>query len=65
MATGTVKFYNEKSKFGFIIVDETKEEIYVAESGLKSPIKDNDKVSFDIIPGRKTNKAINVTKTQG
>ena len=61
MPKGTVKFYNVKSGFGFIINDETKEEHYVRESGLITKIKDGDSVEFELIKGR---KGMNATKVK-
>ncbi len=60
MPTGTVKFYNEKSKFGFIRLDETGQEIYVGSNGLLEPIKNNDRVEFEIEDAKKGPLAINV-----
>lgn len=60
MPSGTVKFYNEKSKFGFIKVDETGEEIYVGHNGLLDPINNDDKVEFEIKDAKKGPVAVNV-----
>lgn len=60
MPTGTVKFYNEKSKFGFIRLDENGQEIYVGSNGLLEPIKNNDRVEFEIQDAKKGPLAINV-----
>ncbi len=62
MATGTVKFYNKKNKFGFIKVDETGEEIYVRASGLVDAIEDNDRVEFEIEQAAKGPMAKQVKK---
>jgi CspA family cold shock protein len=59
MPKGTVKFYNEKSKFGFIKL-ETGQEIYVGSTGLIDPIKNDDHVEFDIEDAKKGPVAINV-----
>jgi len=48
MYTGKVKFYNIKSKFGFIEVDGTGKEIFTRKSYLIDSIKDGDMVSFEI-----------------
>ena len=59
-STGTVKFYNSKAKFGFIVCSVTTREYYVKSSGLIDPIKDGDKVAFSIETHPKGPKAINV-----
>jgi CspA family cold shock protein len=61
MKTGVVKFFNDAKGFGFIKVDETGEELFVHSSSLKSPIRENDKVQFDIQQGKKGLNAINVS----
>jgi cold shock protein len=62
MSTGKVKFFNERKGFGFIIEDETNEEIFVHVSGLIDRIRENDQVSFDITDDERGKKAINVKK---
>ncbi len=53
MNTGTVKFFNEDKGFGFIVEDETQNEIFVHVSGLEEDIEKNDKVSFETTEGKK------------
>jgi CspA family cold shock protein len=49
MATGKVKFFNNQKGFGFIIDDETQEEIFVHFSGLVDRhLNEGDEVIFDI-----------------
>lgn len=60
MATGTIKFYNQKSKFGFIIVDEDSSEIYFKKSGMIDLVDEGNRVEFDIEPSKKGPKGINV-----
>jgi cold shock protein len=62
MATGTVKFFNESKGFGFIKEDNTQNEIFVHATGLTSQVRENDKVSFDLIEGKKGMNAVNVKK---
>ncbi len=64
MSTGTVKFFNEAKGFGFIVEDGSNAEIFVHSSGLKNPIKQNDKVSFTTIQGKKGVNAVEVSKIQ-
>lgn len=60
MKTGTVKFFNMEKGFGFIVQDDTSEEIFVHQSGLIDEIRENDKVEFDVEQGRKGLNAVNV-----
>jgi CspA family cold shock protein len=60
MKKGTVKFFNETKGFGFI-KSENGEEIFVHVSGLKSEIRENDAVTFEVEKGKKGLNAINVT----
>lgn len=60
MSKGTVKFFNETKGFGFIIEDGSEAEIFVHVSGLKQPVRKDDKVSFDIKDGKKGTNAVNV-----
>jgi cold shock protein len=60
MKKGTVKFFNTQKHFGFITVEESGEQIFVHQSGLKTAINDNDKVVFDIEESPKGLRAVNV-----
>ncbi|KLT67186.1 cold-shock protein [Pedobacter sp. BMA] len=60
MASGTVKFFNESKGFGFIVDDESKNEIFVHVTGLKDQIKENDSVTFEVKDGKKGINAVNV-----
>ena len=64
MRTGTVKFFNEAKGFGFNISDDRNEEIFVHVTGLKSPVRENDRVSFELKEGKKGPNAVNVEKIQ-
>ncbi len=64
MKTGIVKSFNELSKYGFIKVDETGEEIFVHESGLTCLIRKGDKVMFMITDGKKGPNATNVKRIE-
>lgn len=59
MKKGVVKFFNEQKGFGFI-KSENGEEVFVHVTGLKSEIRENDIVSFDVERGRKGENAVNV-----
>lgn len=62
MKTGTVKFFNEAKGFGFIVQDENNQEIFVHQTGLVHEIRENDRVSFDIVDGRKGPNAVKVER---
>jgi CspA family cold shock protein len=62
MKTGKVKFFNYEKGFGFIVDDESGEEIFVHKSGLVDNINENDEVEFDTEQGRKGINAVDVKK---
>jgi CspA family cold shock protein len=62
MSEGTVKFFNESKGFGFIVPDNGNPEIFVHVSGLITPIKENDRVSFETENGKKGINAAKVKK---
>jgi CspA family cold shock protein len=57
---GTVKFFNTKKGFGFIILKGSDEEIFVHSKGLIDKIRDNKKVTFTIEKSDKGPVAVNV-----
>ncbi|MGN6420202.1 MAG: cold-shock protein [Pseudobacter sp.] len=59
--TGTVSFFNDQKGFGFIIDSETKERIFVHVNDLSGPLKENDKVKFEVESGPKGFNAKNVS----
>ncbi len=63
MQTGTVKFFNTTKGYGFIKDDDSNQEIFVHITGLlDQSIKENDRVSFETMDGRKGKNAVNVKK---
>jgi cold shock CspA family protein len=60
--TGTVSFFNSSKGYGFIKDAATQESIFVHVNGLKTPIAENDKVSFEIEKGPRGYTAVNVDK---
>jgi CspA family cold shock protein len=67
MATGKVKFFNLKKGFGFIIDDNTQNDIFVHATGLiDRDIHANDDVNFDLEITNAGNRqqAINVMKNE-
>lgn len=62
MKTGVVKFYNETKGYGFISIDESSEEVFVHSSGLIDKIKQDDKVQFEVVQGKKGVNAVEVRR---
>lgn len=62
MPTGTVKFFLEKKGFGFIVDDESNEEVFVHASGLIDKVKAEDKVTFQVEEDKRGKKAKAVQK---
>jgi CspA family cold shock protein len=65
MHTGIVKFFNQKTKFGFVIDDETKKEYYAHAKNIEGEIAANDHVTFDLKPAARGEECVNVKKTSG
>lgn len=57
---GTVTFFNESKGYGFIKDHESQESIFVHINGLASPVKENDKVTFETEMGQKGLNAVKV-----
>lgn len=65
MPSGKVKFFNESKGYGFIVDDETKQDIFVHVSGLAvSYIDEGDRVVYEVQEGRKGLNAVNVQVEQ-
>ncbi len=64
MKKGKVKFYNDSKGFGFIIGEESGQEIFVHASGIKGniTIRENDAVIYEEQQGKKGLNAVNVEK---
>jgi CspA family cold shock protein len=66
MATGTVKWFNDAKGFGFITPDEGGDDLFahfsaIVAGGYKS-LKENERVSFDVVEGPKGKQASNIQK---
>ena len=51
--SGIVKFFNNEKGYGFITDSANNQSIFVHIDGCKEPIKDNDKVTFEVGKGPK------------
>ena len=60
MNEGTVKFFNTTKGFGFITPADNTEDVFVHHSGLVHEIRENDRVTFDKVQGKKGINAVNV-----
>jgi cold shock CspA family protein len=58
--TGIVTFFNNDKGYGFIKDQVTHESVFVHANSLSQPIKENNKVSFEIEMGPKGANAVNV-----
>ena len=57
---GIVTFFNHSKGYGFIKDSETNESVFTHINGILDPIKENDRVSFQVEKGKKGLAAVNV-----
>ena len=57
---GVVTFFNDSKGFGFIKDSANQQSVFVHVNGLLDQIKENNKVTFEIVSGAKGPNAINV-----
>ena len=62
MKKGVVKFFNNEKGFGFIVDEESKEEVFVHKTGLVDNIQEDDNVEFEVEQGKRGLNAVNVSK---
>ena len=64
MTTGIVKFFNATKGFGFIAPDDGSKDVFVHVSAVEasglSTLSDNQKVSFDVEPDKRGQRAVNI-----
>lgn len=66
MAQGTVKWFNDKKGFGFIIAEDGKD-VFVHHTAIEGEgyktLKEGEKVTFDIVQGPKGDQATKVMRS--
>ena len=60
---GIISFFNDAKGYGFIKDLRTQESIFVHANQLSEPVKENNKVSFQVERGAKGLSAVNVKKS--
>ena len=63
MSTGTIKFYNRKKGFGFIVPDEGGNDVFLHYSGIKEgsgEVADGLRVSYTVTESPKGLNAVDV-----
>ncbi|SMD06206.1 cold-shock protein [Pedobacter africanus] len=62
MPEGTVKFYQESKGFGFIVPANGEPEIFFHATALSEPVKQHDRVTYEVESGKKGLNAAKVRK---
>ena len=67
MATGTVKWFNDRKGYGFIAL-EGGDDVFVHHSAIQGDgfktLAEGETVEFEVAPGKKGEQAINVIRSQ-
>ena len=58
--TGKVSFFNNDKGFGFIKDNQSGESLFIHANNLEAPIKENDKVTFEVEMGQRGPMAVKV-----
>jgi CspA family cold shock protein len=61
MNKGTVKFFNDEKRFGFITPEDGSKDVFVHKNGTKNRITEGDQVEYELEDGPKGPSAVNVT----
>lgn len=61
MNNGTVKFFNEEKRFGFITPEDGSKDVFVHKNSLTDRIAEGDKVTYEVEESPKGLNAINVS----
>jgi cold shock CspA family protein len=57
---GRLKFFNTEKGYGFIVDNESQESLFVHIKDMEEPLKEQDKVTFDVEKGPKGLQAVRV-----
>jgi cold shock CspA family protein len=63
--TGVVTFFNHDKGFGFIRDLQTQESVFIHVNQLREPLRETEKVTFEVEIGPKGPSAVNVKKVVG
>jgi len=60
---GTVKFFHDRKKYGFITPDDEGEDVFFHVSDLgEESVSEGDQVEFEVEEGDRGPKAVNISK---